>query len=200
MQHDLVVYCLDKPTLMQTPLLVLMFLMAFSAQAQESVKTKVACIGNSITEGADIEPGKRYPDQLQILLGEKYEVRNYGLGGRTLLKKGDVSYWLEDKYIEALAWNPDVVVIKLGTNDSKPQNWIYSDEFETNYTEFINTFKELSSDPTIYICTPIPVFREEWGISQGIVSDEMIPMIRKIAQAQKIKLIDLYTPMEGRKE
>jgi acyl-CoA thioesterase I len=185
---------------MKPLLLIFTLLMSFSVQAQETAKIKVACIGNSITEGADIEPGKRYPDQLQKLLGDNYDVRNFGLGSRTLLKKGDASYWLEDKYMEALAWNPDIVIIKLGTNDSKPQNWIYSDEFETNYIEFINSFRQLTGNHKIYICTPIPVFREEWGISQGIVTDEMIPMIRKIAQTQKVKLIDLYTAMLDREE
>ena len=183
---------------MKSLLLVIILLMSLLGQAQQTAKIKVACIGNSITEGADIEPGKRYPDQLQAFLGNNYEVRNYGLGGRTLLKKGDASYWQEDKYMEALAWNPDIVIIKLGTNDSKPQNWIYSDEFETDYADFIDSFRQLPGDSKIYICTPIPVFREEWGVSQSIVSDEMIPMIRKIAQMQKVELIDLHTPLLGR--
>ncbi|NJM24424.1 MAG: hypothetical protein HC859_01760 [Bacteroidia bacterium] len=72
------------------------FLLALlvTASAQEAATgataaVKVACVGNSITEGSNIEVGKRYPEQLQGLLGSGYEVRNYGLSGRTLLKKGD---------------------------------------------------------------------------------------------------------------
>src|SRR6201999_1364973 len=50
---------------------------------------KVACVGDSITQGAGAGPGKSYPDQLQGLLGDKWVVKNYGVGGRTMLKKGE---------------------------------------------------------------------------------------------------------------
>jgi lysophospholipase L1-like esterase len=140
----------------------------------------------------------RYPSQLQRLLGDSYEVRNYGLSGRTLLKKGDVSYWMDDKYIELLSWNPDIVIIKLGTNDSKPQNWIYADEFITNYQEFIKSFKALKGESKIYICTPIPVFKDEWGITESIVKDEIIPMVNTIGKSESVPVIDLYTPMVGK--
>lgn len=178
--------------------LILLILINFSSFAQQ--KIKVACIGNSITEGAGIETSMRYPEQLQKLLGDGYEVRNYGLGGRTLLKKGDFPYWFEEKYKEALSWIPDVVIIKLGTNDSKPQNWIYKDDFEGNYREFIQTFKKLPGKRRIYICTPIPVFKEAFDINASVVKDEMIPIINNIAKAEGILLIDLFTPMLGKGE
>jgi lysophospholipase L1-like esterase len=120
------------------------------------------------------------------------------LGGRTLLKKGDVSYWLEDKYIELLSWNPDVVIIKLGTNDSKPQNWIYSDEFIKDYREFIKSFRDLKGESKIYICTPIPVFKDEWGITETVVRDEIIPMVNIIGKTEGLPIIDLYSPMIGK--
>ena len=66
---------------------------------------------------------------MQRLLGDGYQVRNYGVSGRTLLKKGDFPYWNESFYRQSRDWNPDIVVIQLGTNDSKPQNWRYG----TNY-------------------------------------------------------------------
>src|SRR5690606_33169468 len=83
------------------------------AQTNDSA-LKVACVGNSITEGAGLT--KTYPDVLQELLGDSYEVRNYGIGGRTLLRKGDYPYWNETKYKEVLTWTPNIVIIKLGTN------------------------------------------------------------------------------------
>lgn len=33
------------------------------------------------------------------------------------------------EYIESQNFQPDIVLIKLGTNDTKPQNWKYKDEF-----------------------------------------------------------------------
>lgn len=47
-------------------------------------------------------------------------VRNYGVSGRTLPKKGDYPYWKEAAYNQSRNWGPDVVIIRLGTNDSKP--------------------------------------------------------------------------------
>jgi acyl-CoA thioesterase I len=173
---------------------LLTMVMLSCVQAQQ---VRVACIGDSITEGAGIETGKKYPEQLQRLLGAGFEVKNYGLGGRTLLKKGDRPYWNEAKYQEALAWNPQVVIIKLGTNDSKPQNWTYKTEFETDYRALIQSFKALATKPTIYLCTPIPVFKDRWGIREQIVHDEVIPMIKQIAAAEGLKVVDLYTAMTG---
>jgi acyl-CoA thioesterase I len=175
-----------------------LILLISSVTSFSQSKIKVACVGNSITEGAAIEEPMRYPAQLQKFLGDGYEVRNYGIGGRTLLKKGDFPYWQEEKFKEVLAWTPDVVVIKLGTNDTKPQNWIYGDEFENNYKEFIQAFKKLPGRRKIYVCTPIPVFRDEWGITQSIVSEEIIPMIGNVAKSEGVKVIDLYNPMLGK--
>ena len=158
--------------------------------AQSAIK--VACVGNSITEGSGLKV--TYPQALQELLGEGYEVRNYGIGGRTLLKKGDRPYWNGPEYQEVLAWNPDIVIIKLGTNDTKPQNWEYKKDFVKDYKNLIKSFKKLPSKPKIYICNPIPVFDDKWGINEAALRDEIIPMIKKIARKRRVEVIDLYTP------
>jgi lysophospholipase L1-like esterase len=176
----------------------LVFVLSLLFSAASQTKVKVACVGNSITEGASIEAGKKYPDQLQGLLGDQYEVRNYGISGRTLLRKGDFPYWNEKKYQEVLSWNPDIIVIKLGTNDSKPQNWIYKDQFEKDYRDFIRSFKSLPGKKSIYVCYPIPVFETNWGITDSIVREEIIPFIDIIVKKEKVPLIDLYNPMVGK--
>jgi acyl-CoA thioesterase I len=175
--------------------LIIFFLMIVPLLSNGQSKIKVACIGNSITEGAGIVEDQRYPSVLQKLLGDKYEVTNFGVGGRTLLKKGDFSYWQDSAYLKVLRWNPEIIIIKLGTNDTKPQNWIYSEEFESNYREFIQSFKSLQGKKRIFVCTPIPVFKDGWGITGSIVSDELIPMLKRIAKAENVTLIDLYNPM-----
>ena len=179
---------------MRKSLFILFLLASTVAHAQLQ---KVACVGNSITEGAAIAEGKRYPDVLGQLLGERYEVRNYGLGGRTLLKKGDNPYWKEQLYREVLEWQPDIVVIKLGTNDSKPQNWKYKDEFVADYREFIRSFEKLASKPKVYVCLPIPVYKTAWGITEEVVKGEVIPLIKKAAKAERVEIIDLYTALVG---
>src|ERR1700733_8141303 len=101
-----------------------LFVLQFSVNAQN--KLKVACIGASITYGARIENREQncYPTQLQQMLGNNYQVTNYGVSGTTLIKKGDLPYWNTNEYKTALAANPDIVIIDLGGNDSKLINRI----------------------------------------------------------------------------
>lgn len=179
-----------------TLILSLFFTLTGFAQS----RVKVACVGNSITEGAGIAAGKTYPEQLQALLGQTYDVRNYGISGRTLLKKGDYPYWKEAKYQEVLGWQPDVVVIKLGTNDSKPQNWQHKADFKKDYVALIKSFKKLPSHPKVYICKPMPAYYQSFNISPEVIQKEMLPLIEAIAKKTKVKVIDLYTPMVGQND
>lgn len=142
----------------------------------------------------------KYPTVLQRLLGsDEYEVRNLGIGMRTMLSKGDYPYIKEAKYREALAWNPDIVVIKLGTNDAKDYNWVHKDEYEQNYIDFVKAFKDLPANPKIYVCYPLPVFPNNWiPIDSKTFTDEMFPMIDRVAAATGATVIDLYTPFLGK--
>ncbi len=156
--------------------------------------TKVACVGDSITYGSRIENREEnsYPAQLQKILGDGWEVQNFGVSGATMLKKGDKPYWEMDAFQQAKEFAPDVVVIKLGTNDSKPQNWKYGDEYTADYQQMIRQFKNLESQPEIWICLPVPVYQDNYGITASVVDDEILPAIRKAKRAEKVKMINLY--------
>ena len=121
---------------------------------------KVACIGNSITYGYGISNRDRdsYPSVLGQLLGDGYDVKNFGYSARTLLMKGDHPYMKEQIYQNALAYNPQIVVIKLGTNDTKPINWKYKKSFTKDLSKMITDFKQLSSAPKIYLCYPAKAY------------------------------------------
>ena len=163
---------------------------------------KVACIGDSITEGSGLpDPGKNsYPGQLQSLLGDKWKVSNFGLGGRTLLKKGDIPYWKEKAYQDALALSPDVVIIMLGTNDTKPQNWAHEAEFVADYTELVKSFEALASKPSIYVCRPCPVIGDgNFGIVEKN-NKEWIKRIDKVAKELNVDVIDMHKALEGKDE
>ncbi len=161
---------------------------------------KVACIGNSITYGSGIDdrPRDSYPSQLARMLGKKWEVRNFGVGGRTLLKKGDYPFWNEEAYAQAKAFLPDVVVIKLGTNDTKPQNWKYSGEFLADYRAMVKELKALSSHPKIYLCKPVPAYSNRWGINDSIIVHGVIPAVEKLAKEENLPVIDLYSALSGK--
>ena len=163
---------------------------------------RVACIGDSITYGYSIKNRIKdcYPAQLGRMLGQKWQVRNFGVSGATLLKKGDLPYWNQQAFKDALAYNPNVVIIKLGTNDTKPQNWKYKDQFFADYSDMIDCFAELPSKPRIWICKPVPAYGERWGISETIIKNEVIPLIDRIARSKHVAVIDLYGPLSGKPE
>jgi len=189
-----------------TTLFLLVLLIACHQRSSENTTTeeateiasvvKIACIGNSITYGSGIENREQnaYPAKLDSLLGEGYEVRNFGVSGRTLLKKGDYPYWEEEAFAEAQAYQPDIVVIKLGTNDTKPQNWAYADEFVPNYVELVQTFQNLESNPTVFIARPVPAFEVNFDIDGAIITNEVLPKIDSIAQQTGAAQINLYDP------
>ena len=171
---------------------------------------RVACIGNSITDGHGIEmaPQHGYPAQLQRLLGNGYWVKNFGVSARTMLNKGDFPYMNEMAWRDALAFDPDIVIIKLGTNDSKPQNWKYGAEFKQDLQQMLTTLcpslaapakkkgkkarQAQTRRPQIYLCTPIPAFKSTWDINDAIITDSIIPIQKELAQTYGLQVIDLH--------
>lgn len=161
---------------------------------------RVACIGDSITKGAGAANGKSYPSQLQELLGDSWKVGNFGVGGRTLLKKGDVPYWREKAYQDALGFRPDVVIIMLGTNDTKPQNWKHKSEFASDYKDLVKSFLSLESKPRVYVCRPCPVPEPgNFGINETALK-EQIPLIDAVAAEMKLGLIDMHAALADKPE
>lgn len=179
-------------------------LLAFAthSEAQQNPNAiKVAAVGNSITQGPGRDHPKSYPLMMQEILGDDYHVVNFGVSGRTLLKKGDYPYWKEPQYKEVQEYAPDILVIKLGTNDSKPQNWKFKSEFEENYIELINTYKaSMPADGEVYICIPVPVTEDNYGINENSIREEMAPMLQRVADNTGAKLIDLHSPLQGRND
>lgn len=169
----------------------------FSGIAAE--KIRVACIGDSITAGAGIKDrNMHYPVQLQKLLGETYEVKNFGVSGRTLLKKGDHPIWKEKKYKAAIEYNPNIVIIKLGTNDTKPQNWKHKSEFKSDLIAMVKEFQALGAKPKVFLCKPVPVYKTRWGINEKDLTEGVIPVVEEVAKELDLKVIDLYTALSGK--
>ena len=172
-----------------------------SLRSPKSDAIRVACIGNSITHGSGIDmmDEKGYPAQLQRLLGNGYLVKNYGVGARCMMSTSDHPYMNEQAWRDAKAFQPQVVVIKLGTNDSKDYQWNQS-QYERDYQAMIDTLCSLPSKPAIYLCTPVKAFRDKWGITDSVIVNGVIPSIQKIARKNKLTLIDLHSVITDPKD
>jgi lysophospholipase L1-like esterase len=111
------------------------------------------------------------------------------------LKKGDFPYWKEAAYQKALEFKPDRVVIMLGTNDTKPQNWKHEAEFVADYTELVKSFQALESKPKVFICHPCPVPEPgNFGINEAGVA-EQIKRIDALAAELKVGVIDMHAAL-----
>lgn len=163
---------------------------------------KIACIGTSITYGATIinRPLDSYPAQLDRLPGSNWTVSNFGVNGSTMLKKGDLPYWNTHTFQQAKDFMPDIVILEMGTNDTKPQNWTYKSEFYKDYKDMIKELMTLKSKPKIYLCIPPPVFLKGESISDSIIRNIIVPIIRKIAREENLGLIDLNKLLKGHPE
>ena len=143
------------------------------------------------------------------MLGKGYWVKNFGVSARTMLNKGDHPYMKETAWRDALAFKPDVVIIKLGTNDSKPQNWQHQAEFETDLRQMLTELcpdltpvktkkgkkakKAQPVKPQIFLCTPIPAFKSTWNINDSVIVNGVIPIQQKVAKQYGLQVIDLHT-------
>ena len=165
---------------------------------------KVACVGNSITEGMKIEnPAvNAYPAQLGRILGEGYEVGNFGKSGATLLRNGHLPYDKQPQYTDALAFCPDIVVIHLGVNDTGLRNWPnYDDEFISDYITLINSFKEVNPQVRILIARLSPIGATHHRFKTGVRDwrYEINKAIDDVAAITGAELIDYNAPLVDRR-
>lgn len=170
--------------------MVLAFAALPTAVSAEESKIKVACVGDSITNGnANFCD---YPSNLQKFLdADKYEVKNFGFGGTTAMKNPNVvpSYWSVQQYEDSKAFLPDIVIIMLGTNDVVNENWNL-DNYKNDLTELVEVYQNLSSSPDIYLCSPPSAFDASHPQK---IKDYAIPTVKSICQSTGATYVDINT-------
>lgn len=180
-----------------TTLLLALAVLHLPHESQAADPVRVACVGDSITQGVGIQNPQKdgYPAKLQEILGANWTVQNFGVGGRTMLRKADPF-----DHRPALASSPDIVIIALGTNDSKTGIWAsHKGEFVADYVAMIKEFQALPSHPKVWACLPVPAFPGNWGITENAIRNEVIPAIQEAAKITGVSVIDLHTPLLGNK-
>lgn len=158
-------------------------------------KIRVACLGDSITEGSG------YADALQNLLGNRFVVRNFGLGGTTMLSKGDKPYVKAGKYQAAKDFQPHAAILMFGTNDTKPQNYAHIAEFAADCRRLIEELQALPTHPKVFLCKPVPVYgKGNYGIDEGRLREGVLPAIEQVAKEKGLPMIDMYAALSGKPE
>jgi acyl-CoA thioesterase-1 len=180
---------------------ILMTMTAFMVSAQD-YHVRIGFIGNSITYGAGLTNPKTecYPAQLGLILQEKFGdtciLSNFGISSRTMLKHGDYPIWHDVEFQDAWNFAPEILLICLGTNDSKPQNWdLFGHEFYDDYKSMIDTFQIRNPHIQFLVCHPCPAYQVVWGINDSIIKHGVIPAIDSVLDYSGATLVDFYTPL-----
>ena len=179
--------------------------LSVSAKGKVSPVLRVACVGNSVTYGYGLSDREHtaYPVVLQQLLGEGFNVRNFGHSGATLLRHGHRPYTQLPEFRQAMDFKADLVVIHLGLNDTDPRNWPnYGDEFIGDYRALIDSFRVANPKAKIWICLMTPIFHRHSRFQSGTRDwhEAIQKTIRQIAATADVGLIDLHTPLYSHPE
>lgn len=166
----------------------------------EAGQIKVACVGDSITYGHGVQnwPKNNYPALLQELLGDGYHVQSFGVSGRAVQDNSDQPYRALPHYEESIAYNADIIVFMMGSNDTKPENWFGEEAFKTALMDLLDDYTQGEKKPAIYICTtPACFFMED---SEGeLTSHDLRPayadviaeIVRQTADELEYPVIDI---------
>lgn len=163
---------------------------------QESLSPhNIACVGDSITYGYKLaEPATNsYPAKLSRRSKNMWRVTNLGVNGATVASKGDIPYVSQSQYQSLQSVSPDVVVILLGTNDLKNDNWRLKDEFVADYVSLISAVSELPSQPSVIVCSVPPVLVD---LPIGIRSDRLVEvnaLIQEAANVSGARFLDIHS-------
>ena len=166
-----------------------LFLVYLTNAGSSQRPIRVACVGDSITEFSG------YPDDLQSLLGENYTVGNFGVSGSTVTAESSKPYMNQSAFWNAQYFQPDVVVIMLGTNDASPENYRHIEEFSKTYEKLVNQFETLPGEQDIYLVNPPPIRQNELNLSDTFLTDAIIPRIEQIATGLNLQTVDVHSSL-----
>jgi len=174
---------------------ILAIVLETSPYNSNNIKTiRVACIGDSITE----DP--QYTSNLQSLLGPNYIVRNYGVSGSTVLIDTYTPYIFQNAFRIAKKFLPKMVIVMLGTNDARTDNFKSINNFVVDYMRLISRIQAIESNPKIFLVKPPPIFDNELELEKVDFEDVIIPRIEQIANELDLSIIDVYSALENHPE
>jgi acyl-CoA thioesterase-1 len=155
---------------------------------------RVACIGDSITRGTE------YTVDLWNSLGSSYVVADFGIGGATVTLNGGTGYNTSVAFKVAKQFQPDIVIIMLGTNDAKASLNEADATFISDYELLVREFQSLPSKPIVWAVLPPPIFDNTMDVSEQLLEQNVIPNIRMVSIQMGTGLIDAHAPLLGHPE
>lgn len=164
---------------------------------------KVACVGASTTEGTK---GYSYPAFLQTMLGGRCEVRNFGVGGTSVVSGRQLSYFNMEKYTASLEYQADIVIIDIGGNDTQPGIWNGGNNtFAEDYEALILSYLQQDNQPLVMLSLgnhmhqfdPSQTF---WGSDESVMVESIIPILEGLADKYDLPTAPLRETFIGHEE
>jgi acyl-CoA thioesterase-1 len=175
---------------------------------------RVACVGDSLTQssGYPYELWKLFGSNAPYTIGDytigpncedanaskgpHYAIGNFGAGSTTILLTTETPYMNTSLFQNALDYEPNIVVIMLGTNDAQPNLEPYNASFAANYKTLVSAFQGLSNKPKIWLVLPPPIFSNQSGkIDPEYFKLTIIPNIKEVAVEMNLPLINVYAAL-----
>lgn len=162
--------------------------------------SKIACIGDSLTYG-HAWPEESFPVYLGKRLGASFTVGNFGKNGASICgynPTGYLKYTKQSEYAASLDFEPDILVIMLGTNDAK--DWAPAEpEFLQTYMELVDSYQQAFPDVKILLVTAPPTMENNcFNLPNDVIRDSVVPLQRDLATILELPLLDLYAIFEER--
>lgn len=156
-------------------------------------RIRIAAVGDSNTYGAGMlfrgRTRRSYPGRLEQLLGEQYQVLNYGVNRRALQRAADLPYDATPFAAASVGADAQIVLIMLGSNDARGENWDAA-RFEFELAAFVERYRARGA--TVYLLTPPIAYENRLGVHWWIIEEEVVPIVRRVADALGVGLIDVF--------
>jgi acyl-CoA thioesterase-1 len=167
------------------------FILSNEKKRASSHAIRVACVGDSLTQSTE------YPLDLYMLLdSSNYTIRNFGVRSTTVSLDSETPYMNTSAFQGALEFQPNIVIIMLGTNDAQQSLARYNASFVHDYVKLVAAFRGLSSKPEIWVVLPPPIFSNESGkMNPEYFKLTVIPAIEQAANETDLPVIDVYSAL-----
>ena len=87
-------------------------------------------------------------------------------------------------------FRPEVIIVKLGTNDSRPDEWVNEDFFYADYLRLVRRMKSISDQ--VYLCYPILPYGFKWQQRDDILRNKVMKLIKQVSEEEQLPVINLY--------
>ncbi|MDR0829881.1 MAG: GDSL-type esterase/lipase family protein [Prevotellaceae bacterium] len=163
-------------------------------------KIRVAAIGDSNTAGAGASNAGQYAWSVQLgnLLGDDYFTYNFGVSGATLMNFPEPwGAWTNNKdnaYAIYQTYDANIILIALGTNDSKTDYWNNGHDFKAEYEAFITNVKSFAAENAeVYMILPIHAINTNFDIQPTNIDNGVVPAINQLSLEKGINVIDWHS-------